>query len=453
MFYVREREFQCQYTSNLGKESAVGFQARSFPTVAEVEEQFERIKFSRRFRRASSSLKLLKFLVDVSLSNETSTEREVGVKVYGRDENWEIADDTIVRQGRFNLQTYLAEYYVLEGGDDMVIIETPNGHLYHALFRHNPASMATKRCNEGLKATRRIFLGCGGQKARRPEDYFNEVLGANPNNAMAASGKGEAILTRALFSGEVGHLVKAAGKEVGWLGTEVKPWRGEVVRGCIAGCEIDWTKAKACLAEAYAQISLKAMDDVWSTLLILSMIEGDVDPDLGSQRMAGKDGLEETQVGFVRYMRGRFEEAWDDLLHAEQVSKGADIENVMARFLRGCICLATGKAGEAEKLFRSCLDKWDIRGFLAVALVDGGKKAEAHKMAECVKDRSNISDFQKGLVEMAIGDESEAVKLLRRAYAEGDPWMWFARLWPVLDPLRKNQDFLKLVEEVEAAKK
>ncbi len=74
-------------------------------------------------------------------------------------------------------------------------------------------------------------------------------------------------------------------------------------------------------------------------------------------------------------------------------------------------------------------------------------------MAECVKDRSNISDFQKGLVEMAIGDESEAVKLLRRAYAEGDPWMWFARLWPVLDPLRKNQDFLKLVEEVEAAKK
>ena len=99
-----------------------------------------------------------------------SNEREVGVELYNRPENWIPADDNIVRMGRFNLQGLLAEYLVSEGVDDIVILDTPIGTVYRASWCYNTRSRALGHSIEGLNATRHMFLSCGAPLVERMEN-------------------------------------------------------------------------------------------------------------------------------------------------------------------------------------------------------------------------------------------------------------------------------------------
>jgi hypothetical protein len=448
----------------------VDFETGNIPTRPEVEQQLERIKLSRRFRRAGTSLGLLKFLLEASLYREELSEHQVGVRFYGRGEDWVPMDDNIVRMGRHNLQHYLAEYYVTEGQHDTVVIDIPNGQIYRAMWMYSPSSLVIRRCAEGFEDTRKMFLGCGSRldlkssesgkgewrvigESARPEDYFDQAIAVDADNRLAAAGKAEAILTRALFRPYVKQSVAAAKREVERLGGDLLPWRGEIVLSCINACEGNWDRYQASFADAVKQLSLEKMDDVWSLLLVTFDTRNVADQHVGSVRVGGKDGLEETQLGLIRYMGRDLVQAMDDLLYAQEVSARARVGNFMARFLRGCVCLAQGDATKAEELFRSCVDKWDIRGFLVLSLMAVGKEAEAKKLGQCIEESTTISAFQKAVAEIAGGNGDAAVEWLRKAYAEGDPWMWFVRLWPVLDPLRHNEKFKKLLAEIEAARK
>jgi len=354
---------------------------------------------------------------------------------------------------------------VTEGQKDMVIIDTPNGQVYRATWEYNATSLARRLCGEGFQDTRKMFLSCGAglelsdgawrvvAETARPQDYFDRAIAAESDNVLAVSGRAEAILTLSLFRSYVEQSLKLAKSEVERFASGGLPWRGEIVRGAISGCERNWHMARVSLMEARKQINFNEMDDVWSQLLILSIIDEGVDPDLGAARAGGKDGLEETQLGLARYMQGQYQQAMDDLLYAEEVSARAHVANFMGRFLRGCVSLTEGKADKAEELFRQCLDKWDIRGFLVVSLMSGAKREEAVRIAHCVREDKVVSAFQKALVEMAFGNENEAVEWLRKSYLAGDPWTWFIRFWPVLGALRENDEFKKLVDEIEAAKK
>jgi hypothetical protein len=82
--------------------------------------------------------------------------------------------------------------------------------------------------------------------------------------------------------------------------------------------------------------------------------------------------------------------------------------------------------------------------------------AMAHeRLARLIADaeRSYVRPLQLALGHMALGEEELAIRNLEAACEEGDPFLAWMHLWPVLDPLRNLNGFRRLIDRMELPKK
>lgn len=105
---------------------------------AEIYSQLERIVASPLFQQAEQPIRLLRFIVECSLTGgEAPKEYRLAVEALGRGPGFDPRNDTIVRVQVRKLRAKLAKYYETDGAFDPIVIELPVG-LYAAKFHKNP---------------------------------------------------------------------------------------------------------------------------------------------------------------------------------------------------------------------------------------------------------------------------------------------------------------------------
>ena len=121
-----------------------------------VHDQVDRILSSDLFSNAGNLSRFLRFIVDQTLEGhgEDLKEYRIGVEVFGRGENFDPKDDTIVRVQARNLRAKLASYYESVGAGDPLVIELPKGR-YSPVFR----SVQPIRKDRGKRARVALYLG------------------------------------------------------------------------------------------------------------------------------------------------------------------------------------------------------------------------------------------------------------------------------------------------------
>jgi TolB-like protein/DNA-binding winged helix-turn-helix (wHTH) protein len=90
-------------------------------------------------------------------------------------------------------------------------------------------------------------------------------------------------------------------------------------------------------------------------------------------------------------------------------------------------------------------------GVLAQTYGAIGRKREAQKIISELKERSRHhyvfpSVFANAY--LGLGEKDQALTYLERAYEEQDPWLFYLKVWPPLDPLRSEPRFQALLRRV-----
>ena len=86
--------------------------------------------------------------------------------------------------------------------------------------------------------------------------------------------------------------------------------------------------------------------------------------------------------------------------------------------------------------------------FYAFALARAGKKDEARKIIEDIKNKGDFSPAEFATAYIAVGKTEDAFALLERAYREGDPQLQYLRVDPHYDEVRSDPRFQDLVKRV-----
>jgi adenylate cyclase len=106
----------------------------------DIRAELDRILAAKGFSSAGRLSKLLRYVVDKTLSGETDQLKEysVGIEVFERDEKYDPRLDSIVRVEAGRLRTRLDEYYNGEGATSPIRITLPRGG-YSAKFEKKDA--------------------------------------------------------------------------------------------------------------------------------------------------------------------------------------------------------------------------------------------------------------------------------------------------------------------------
>src|ERR1019366_4552652 len=102
--------------------------------------QLERVVHSEAFRGSETLRKLLEYLAARALENTSNAikAKEIAAAIFGRVNDFDPQNDSIVRVHTARLRARLAEYYITEGADDDLIMTVPRGS-YVLLFHHRAA--------------------------------------------------------------------------------------------------------------------------------------------------------------------------------------------------------------------------------------------------------------------------------------------------------------------------
>ena len=96
----------------------------------------QRVAASAPLRRANRLQELLQFLGQSALTDgrDQLHEQEIGVRVFGRPENYDTSIDNIVRTNVSDLRKRIETYFAKEGAQEPIVIEIPRGR-YLPVFR------------------------------------------------------------------------------------------------------------------------------------------------------------------------------------------------------------------------------------------------------------------------------------------------------------------------------
>src|SRR5215472_12919270 len=110
-------------------------------STREKQAQVGKILVSHTLHGSESLCKLLRYLAHHALENSGNSPKEyqIATEVFGRPENFDPHQDSMVRVQVGRLRTKLGEYYSSEGTQDLIRVELPKG-TYTLTFRENPSA-------------------------------------------------------------------------------------------------------------------------------------------------------------------------------------------------------------------------------------------------------------------------------------------------------------------------
>ncbi|MGH2620480.1 MAG: tetratricopeptide repeat protein, partial [Anaerolineales bacterium] len=110
-----------------------------------------------------------------------------------------------------------------------------------------------------------------------------------------------------------------------------------------------------------------------------------------------------------------------------------------------------GEAIEELQQTRRLDDSPQVLGDLGYAYAASGKRREAHRMIQELKDLSRrryVSSYDIATVYGALGEKDQAFEWLQRAYEARDEQLTWLKVDPQLDPLRSDSRFASLLRKM-----
>jgi tetratricopeptide (TPR) repeat protein len=158
-----------------------------------------------------------------------------------------------------------------------------------------------------------------------------------------------------------------------------------------------------------------------------------------------------TNIALARiyYSMRRYDKAAE--YSEKSLNKG---ENVLGHFFLGFVYVARQKYAEAIAEFKTAAGFSNNGGAwagLAYGYAMGGRKDEALKILDELKTthkRGLIVPYRLAAVYLALGDKDQAIEWLRKDYEERGNWMNQLKVDPVMDPLRSDPRFKKLMRRM-----
>lgn len=102
-------------------------------TPTSKQDILDKILNSSKFSNSKIHKAYLTYLVDATANGKELKETTIAIEVFGKDDTFNPAEDTIVRSHTYNLRKKLDSYYRSEGRRDKYRLELPKGH-YEAKF-------------------------------------------------------------------------------------------------------------------------------------------------------------------------------------------------------------------------------------------------------------------------------------------------------------------------------
>ncbi len=156
-----------------------------------VADHLRRILQSAAFRGSKRSQAFLSYVVQAALEGRADTlkERTLAVEVFGRPQDVDLAEDTIVRVGAREVRRRLAQYYAsAESAGDTLHIDLPPGSYTPEfqrvlLHEHPPAAARTRLRRIGVAGAAAAALGLAALLAYRAllnptDDFWRPMLSA-----------------------------------------------------------------------------------------------------------------------------------------------------------------------------------------------------------------------------------------------------------------------------------
>jgi len=112
---------------------------------------------SKGFRLSKSYSKLLKYLVEASISETKLKEYSLAIDVFDKSKDFNSSEDSSVRVYVSNLRKKLDHYYATEGRNDEYKIEIPKGH-YDLVFVKNQILNAKSNLPDSKKNLTKAFI-------------------------------------------------------------------------------------------------------------------------------------------------------------------------------------------------------------------------------------------------------------------------------------------------------
>lgn len=126
----------------------------------------QRILLTGPFQKSTNLHSLLRYLAEHSIRNEFGflTERQIGIAVFGKPDNYSPAEDSAVRVHVRQLRLRLHEYFALEGRGEELLVDIPKGsyvlefHPAHAEEKATAEAAPAVAPTEPRRASRAIQL-------------------------------------------------------------------------------------------------------------------------------------------------------------------------------------------------------------------------------------------------------------------------------------------------------
>ena len=122
------------------------------------EKYLEKILDSKEFSNSSIYINYLTYLVKATKNDNSPKETTIAMEVFGKDADFNPAEDTIVRSHTYTLRKKLERYYFTEGKDDKFRLKIPKGHYEVTITKVNETRFTPSSIILLLKKRYKIIL-------------------------------------------------------------------------------------------------------------------------------------------------------------------------------------------------------------------------------------------------------------------------------------------------------
>lgn len=327
------------------------------------------------------------------------------------------------------------------------------GTLQRKLVRQEAAKPATSSQEaHDLYLKGRYFLNKRNLEAfRKAAGFFEHAIQVDPEYALAYTGLADAIALRTIYDAVPGSELSAMAKIAARKALDLDPGLAEAHTSLanIASNEWDWPTA---LEEFRAAIELKpdyATARQWyaETLAYMGRLQ---EAEREIQRALELDPTSliiNTVAGSFRALARDYDGA------LERFGKTLDMEPGFDRARWGVvhIYMLQGRLADAIRELEDIRSATPVellgtRGRIAALM---GRRAEAvgalHEL-ERISRREYVRPIDPALISIALGDYDRAFALLQKGCMDRDASMLYVKLAPVLDTVRSDPRFTKLLE-------
>ena len=284
-------------------------------------------------------------------------------------------------------------------------------------------------------------------------EYYQRALKKDPNYALAYAGLGRCYsLLGALYTDPLQNYAEARKYLTEALSIDNSLEFAHAGLGTIAMYrDWDWQEAERELRKGYAHDSTAPAENHYGFFLAAMGRPGDALVYIRRAQAANPSAQRRSELAMCYNWMGQYNQAVIEARKALEVDPIFPVAYVEL----GTALVQQKRFEEAIAEMQKALDRGQkqptISGILGCAYALAGKKAEAHKVLEDLKELSKGKfrfAFSIARIYAALGEKDLAIEWLRKSCAERDSRVIWIKVDPTLESLRLDPRFAQLLAEM-----